>query len=841
MAVPYQFAGEGPVGDVKPETVLPQQNIRATPEAFGASSAAALQQAGKTAEQLGHGALELSQFYGQVAVDDGANKLQEALDRLKHGNPDTIGEDGQPETGFMGKRGALAMDHYKPTLEHADDAVKSIREALPVGQSQAAFDHVARGMLADFRSRVGSHYEQQGKTWAEGVNKATLTNSLTAISRDPDSDEVFNNSLADSFDQAAKNVHLAGGGEPELKAAKDAVTAAAWKTRIASIGVNEPKRALQMAEERKADLGMHYDDVANAMRARADEQAGNAAGAKAFAVSHGTHAAYNPRQPIFADAATQGPLSSHDLARFVQIEWPGRNNPKNPSHQGPGQFSEATARQVGIVDRNDFGQSVMGIQRYAAMNAPILARALGRRPNGAEFYLAHQQGPGGAAKLFAYPDARAGDLVGDAAIKQNGGNPDAPARAFTSMWVRKFGGNVNPQAVTAEGPGFDVPEAAGRAAMRSYTASFEPQEPSPDIIHAHPEQVKADAYRSIMDDPNLSDGERRHALQTIHQLSAAEEIAEHASEKAKKEMNDVAADQFAQAALAGKFEGLVEAISSDPRLNDWHTRASLVGYVRAEAKRQATGEDEGYGKGYAAIYHRVVAQPGDPDRIADPAEIYRLADEGGPLTGNGAAKLAAVLREIKRPEGASAHTTFSQIMNEAKKEVSFEQIYGDYKIPDIAGERNYAYRIFPEMQQRFDRLMRDGGDTQKFFLDLPQEVRKMRDSLRSPTEAARDRMAALNQAGNAEGGTIAPPPPHVDAEKWRQIAAAPPLAPSGKPFKTTIWGDALTMLAVTATPKYVEQFDKSAFGQSYKGKEILDMLGVPMREEMEEGKPEAQR
>lgn len=836
---PYQFAGEGPVGDVKPENFSGQQQIRATPEAFGAARARATQQIGKTAEELGAGALRLSQFYDQVAVDDGANKLQESLDRLKHGNPDVIGEDGQPETGFMGKRGALAMDHYKPTLTNADEAVNSIRESLPAGQAQTSFDRVARGMMADFKSRIGSHYEQQSKEWAVNVNKATLTNSLTAISREPDSEEVFNHSLADGFDQAGKNVHLAGGGETELKAAKDAVLSAAWKTRIASIGVNEPKRALQMAEEHKADLGMGYDEVAGHLRARADEQAGNMAGAKAFAASHGTHAAYNPRQPIFAQAATQGPLSRNDLARFVQIEWPGRNNPKNPSHQGPGQFSESTARQVGITDRNDFGQAVMGIQRYAAMNAPILARALGRMPSGAELYLAHQQGPGGAAKLLANPDVRAGDLVGDAAIKQNGGNPNAPASAFTSMWVRKFGGNVSPSAVTGAGGGIEIPEFASNRAERSYMALSQ-GEPSavPDIISTHPEQVRADALRSIIDDQDLNDDERRHAIQTINQLSAAEEIADHAAEKAKKEMSDAAANEFAQMALTGKFEGLVDAISSDPRLTDWHTRASLVGYVRAEAKRQATGEDEGYGKGYAQIYHRVVARPGDPERIADPAEIYRLADEGGPLTGNGAAKLAAILREIKRPESASAHTTFSQIMNEAKKEVSFEQVYGDFKIPDTAGERNYAYRIFPEMQGRFDRLMREGGDTQKFFAELPQEVRKMRDSLRSPTEAARDRMAALGAVNNAETGPIPPAPPQTDGKKWHELASTPPLRPDGKPFKTTTWGAALTALVAAATPQAIEKFDASPFGKTYKGKELLDMLGVHERESMEGEKPD---
>ncbi len=81
---------------------------------------------------------------------------------------------------------------------------------------------------------------------------------------------------------------------------------------------------------------------------------------------------------------------------------------------------------------------MLATQRYAAANNRALTSALGRTPDDAELYLAHQQGPGGAVKLLTHPGVRAGDLVGDAAIKGNGGNPDAPASAFTAMWTNKF-------------------------------------------------------------------------------------------------------------------------------------------------------------------------------------------------------------------------------------------------------------------------------------------------------------------------------------------------------------------------------------------------------------------
>ncbi len=107
-------------------------------------------------------------------------------------------------------------------------------------------------------------------------------------------------------------------------------------------------------------------------------------------------------------------------------------------HVGWGQFSTSTWAAYGQGDRTDPIQSMLATQRYAAANNRALTSALGRTPDDAELYLAHQQGPGDAVKLLTHPGMRAGDLVGDAAIKGNGGDPNAPASAFTQMWTNKF-------------------------------------------------------------------------------------------------------------------------------------------------------------------------------------------------------------------------------------------------------------------------------------------------------------------------------------------------------------------------------------------------------------------
>ncbi len=65
---------------------------------------------------------------------------------------------------------------------------------------------------------------------------------------------------------------------------------------------------------------------------------------------------------------------------------------------------------------------------------------LGRPVTGGELYLAHQQGPGGAAKLLSNPNALAVDIVGAKAVKLNGGNEKMTAGEFANIWISKFNG-----------------------------------------------------------------------------------------------------------------------------------------------------------------------------------------------------------------------------------------------------------------------------------------------------------------------------------------------------------------------------------------------------------------
>ena len=218
--------------------------------------------------------------------------------------------------------------------------------------------------------------------------------------------------------------------------------------------------------------------------------------------------------PVYSQvtAAVPGGYSPTGLARTIQIESGGNPNAgAGTSHQGLGQFSSSTWASFGHGSITDPQQSLLATQRYAAANAPLLTRALGRAPTDAELYLAHQQGPGGAIKLLMNPNVRAGSLVGDAAIAGNGGDPNAPASAFTSKWAAKFGltGYANIGAGTA----------ARNYAMPAGTSG----EPAPVEQPAQPAQP-AEAKKYDLGKLDLGEGDKKYDLSKLDLTEGAKNV-----------------------------------------------------------------------------------------------------------------------------------------------------------------------------------------------------------------------------------------------------------------------------------------------------------------------------
>ena len=128
------------------------------------------------------------------------------------------------------------------------------------------------------------------------------------------------------------------------------------------------------------------------------------------------------------------------LNTMAIIESGGNPSAQNDSSSAGGLFQQidSNAAQYGVVDRLDPVQSTEGAVAFAQDNTVYLASRIGREPTGAELYLAHQQGPGGAASLLANPDKLAVDIVGADAVRLNGGSLDMTAQEFANIWINKY-------------------------------------------------------------------------------------------------------------------------------------------------------------------------------------------------------------------------------------------------------------------------------------------------------------------------------------------------------------------------------------------------------------------
>lgn len=145
----------------------------------------------------------------------------------------------------------------------------------------------------------------------------------------------------------------------------------------------------------------------------------------------------------FASMEAEAGLPGGYLNKVAMIESGGNPNAQNPNSSAGGLFQQidSNAAAYGVEDKFDPMQSAQGAVAFAVENKNYLTRVLGREPTGGELYLAHQQGPGGAAKLLSNPESKAVDIVGADAVRLNGGNENMSAGEFANIWISKYNGS----------------------------------------------------------------------------------------------------------------------------------------------------------------------------------------------------------------------------------------------------------------------------------------------------------------------------------------------------------------------------------------------------------------
>ena len=438
--VPYG----GGVPSVTPDMSVPDsyQHEQANANETGGLIAKGLENLGQGTEKAAANIFDISQFVGKINVDDQVNHWITQHNNILYGDPSktTLGPDGKPvpDVGYYGLQGRAASDQRDATLKQLEDLRQEGAKNRKSPQEKLEYDTQTRRMYADAEQRTGVHADQQWKSWAGNVNSTGSDLALASIARNPDDLEQFKHNTTDLINFRVKEAQLKYGDDPTItQKVVDEAKAEATAARLQAVAVKEPARALSMADNYKNTLSVvdkktgqtFYDQLTGQFRSRADQQTGTDVGSQAVANATLKHPYASPMLPVYRQAADTVPngYSASGLARTIQIESGGDPTATNGTHVGLGQFSPATWKEVGRGDPKNPDDAIAATQRYAAQNKPILSLALNRAPTDAELYLAHQQGPFGATKLLQNPTVRAGSLVGDAAISQNGGDPNAPA------------------------------------------------------------------------------------------------------------------------------------------------------------------------------------------------------------------------------------------------------------------------------------------------------------------------------------------------------------------------------------------------------------------------------
>jgi len=152
----------------------------------------------------------------------------------------------------------------------------------------------------------------------------------------------------------------------------------------------------------------------------------------------------DPSNPLLQKTAKENPegFSAAGMARLIQIESSGVLDASSLGGKylglvqiGEDEFLEYGPRGGSRTNPND---SIYALGKMGANIGQYLHAHLKRKPTDAEMYIAWQQGMAGAVKLLENQKVRAGNLVGDDHIRENGGNPNEAASIFTNMWIQRF-------------------------------------------------------------------------------------------------------------------------------------------------------------------------------------------------------------------------------------------------------------------------------------------------------------------------------------------------------------------------------------------------------------------
>ena len=442
--------------------------------------------------------------------------------------------------------------------------------------------------------------------------------------------------------------------------------------------------------------------------------------------------------------------------RASQIESGGNPQAETPSgtYKGLGQFSPKLEVRYGLNASNR-GDPVAVANAYSSENAEnhdALARALGHEPTPADYYLAHQQGIGGAVAHISQPNLPAwqsmfstvegrekgqgwakqaiwGNMTPDMKAQFPGGVETVTSGDFARMWAQRFYQQPIQAIGTIPGNGTQVSGAQqiGMAVPRFQMAQDFSESNKADVI----KRITSDPY--LLDHPQAMNAALSYTNKIFESNTAAyadQERNLRIIEQQRKMISEDTENTYLKQiyAPAGNAKPLaVQDIVLDDRLTR-ESKDRLIKLIGDPGEK----DDKTYGPGFVSAFRAVHAPEGSEGRITDVNQLYPRLGPNGDLTMAGVEKLRGEIDLRKSPEGAAEGQMKTEFLRVAKGQItgSDEGLH----IKDPKGDQLYL-KFMAQALPAYDAGRKQGkSPAQLLDPDSPDYVGKIIKNFARPTD-----------------------------------------------------------------------------------------------------------
>jgi hypothetical protein len=692
-----------------------REQISTTPDMFGGAQAEALGKFGGGIEKAGAATLDIATQQAQLDA-------QTHADELHSWQSDKVTD---LQSKFLQLRGKDALEQLPTFKQQIDDIHQEVRGQAGNPYTARVVDSEGRRLTDVAYSQASRHAAEQRAQWDSNTatESAAASGSRAAISATttPAYEKINANpgvvlDLQRSDDFARRKAQLSGlDGEIEAQKNRGKNVAEIIKSTVADGSQTSLQRAIDFFHSQ-------WDRMDPGSRASIEVSLRGAAatfdGQRTADVYMG-RGVYLP--PGYAN-------------RTFQIESGGNPNAVTGSNRGLGQFSPGLEARYGINDQNRGDPAVQqrALSSENQENHDALMRVLGHEPTPADYYLAHQQGIGGAVAHLSQPNLPAwqnmystaegrekgqnwakqaiwGNMTPSMKAQFPGGVETVTSGDFARMWAQRFYGQPEQALGTIPGNGTQPP---------GQSVAFTPV-PRFQMAQDFSEQNKADVIKRITNDPYMLDHPQamNAALSYTNKVFEAQsanyadlERQHHLAEQQRKIISDEAENDYMKQVYAPAQNAKplsVQQIVLDDRLSR-ESKDRLIKLIGHSEEK----DDKTYGPGFVHAMQMVHAPAGTEGRITDSNQLYNRLGPGGDLTWAGVEKLRSEINLKKTPEGEAETEMKREFLKNARGQISGTD--EGLHIKDPKGDELYL-KFMAQALPAYDAGRRDGKTPQQLL------------------------------------------------------------------------------------------------------------------------------